>query len=150
MLQNNLDGLYDCLKKMVHYTEQRQSSAEKISFSSPKSWLNEMCTIQFGLPRQSGHSTFGMRLFREHFKSAIYLFPYESIAKYHREKFRASTDERLRIKSVSELRHFYGIKIDAIIVDCSSFLSGKDKERIEDLAARNVVNDNSFILLYLE
>jgi adenosyl cobinamide kinase/adenosyl cobinamide phosphate guanylyltransferase len=118
--------------------------------SSKLSHAKEISTIRFGLPRQSGHSTFAQKLINEEFKNAIYIAMsmhqlYDSFI--YRD---ASVEQRARMGTLVHIDKLEDIKFDAVIVDCASLYSKKRIDEIYNFFKHAVYQKPYPIFLFLE
>lgn len=76
-------GLYRALKNMVTWTMQGQiknsDCFEAMATYSLKEYAKQFCTIKFSLPRQSGHTTLAIKLYKNMFKRPILIVPLQSM-----------------------------------------------------------------------
>lgn len=141
------EDLFKYLVGMIKWTYQRQRDYKDRSFLSAKAYAKEACSIKFALSRQSGHTTFALKLFHKFFKNPVFLT--SNIEMLHNLGF--SPDEP-NVGSMLHIqnRKFAGKTYDAVIVDCSSFLSQKEVEAIYDTFSNNAYSQKNFIFLFLE
>ena len=141
--------LYRSLLNMVEWTKQCQKNFIDLKYLSMKAWVKEQATVEFTLPRQSGHTTFAIKLLQEYFKNAILIVPNESVKSHTLHNHNISTDFRRRISTFSNLQKFYGLNVEAVIVDCASLMSLNTKENIYEFFIP-YVKQEPFLFIFLE
>ena len=141
-------GLYKSLKCMIDWTEQQQDRSDYMlpkGYFSPKSWIKEFCTIKFGLPRQSGHTTFAKKLIGEIGTRVLYIAPNQQILKHAN----LPPINRMTVEGVANKQHL-GRRFQMVIVDCASLLSQRDLETLYDAFAPMAHAEPCFVMLLLE
>lgn len=140
-------GLYKSLKNMIEWTRQQQDRQEERTprgYFSPRSWLNEFCTVRFCLPRQSGHTTFAKRLLEEN-GSTIYVAPNDSVWRI------PDIPRERKVRVADVLRgNLKGRRFSLVIVDCASLLSQQEEDKMCKELERMAHNEPHFVLLFLE
>lgn len=124
--------LYRSLLNMIEWTKQQQNRAKDARvYLSPKAWAKEMATVKFCLPRQSGHTTFALKLLTEYFENAIIVVPLYTMIF---DKFSdLDFSYKRRIVSIDRIINVQGLEIDAIIVDCASLISQTKIDKIYEV-----------------
>lgn len=156
----NKERLFDSLCEMIRWTQnnQKQITLENHSFKrglSKRAWAKEYCSIKFGLPRQSGHSTMigklcskDTSLNRGLFENPAVIHPNYSVADYKTAAGEA------QLSSFSDYQKwddkFYGKDFDAIIVDVATCLSQAKKEMIYEIFEEVYKRKETFVFLFME
>lgn len=150
MLKVSHKQIYKCLINMINWTTQHQKTLLDAGFNIPtKSWAKEMSTIKFCLPRQSGHTTFAIKLFTEYFDNAILILPNDGL-KSHRSVKYLNNKYKSLICTPGSLKKLYGRQISTAIIDCASIISNKDKEKIYSFFEPIVSENRYFLFIFLE
>jgi len=142
-------GLYKSLKCMIEWTKQQQDRMDEEmpkGHFSQKQWLKEFCVVKFGLPRQSGHTTFAKQLLEEIGLGALYIAPNPDMLR-HADIL---PQHRMTIEGIRNGRHC-GRRIQAVIVDCVSLMSQHTLECLYEAFAPIAQHaEPHFIMLLLE
>lgn len=150
--------LYEHLINMIkwtYYCQEKQGEKFKLA-NSPKAYAKEISTIRLLLPRGTGHTTFAKKLFRNFFKKAIYLTTdfqnLSDVRKLFDPNQTMEPTDLQRMGSIYNVKigKYKGITPDAVIVDCTSFLSKQDVELIYDEFSNVAYSQDHFIFLFLE
>ncbi len=148
-------AIYKGLLNMVKWTKQFQKEIGKMNKDknySPMSWLKEMSTVKFCLPRQSGHSTFARKLFLEELENPIYFFPSKEMLKETLKRGLIPRKKWDRLFSARDIKNNFfrlrGMKINSVIIDCAVGFSKANIFRIYNFLKENVNSD--IIVIFLE
>ena len=141
-------GLYKSLKCMIEWTRQQQDRIDEAlpkGRFSQKRWLKEFCVIKFGLPRQSGHTTFARKLLEEIGLQALYIAP-DEILRYAD----IPPVNRMTIGGITLNKRHLGRRFQIVIVDCVSLISQHDLEALYEAFAPIAYREPHFVMLLLE
>lgn len=141
-------GLYKSLKCMIEWTKQQQDRMDEEmpkGYCSPKQWLKEFCTIKFGLPRQSGHTTFARKLVEEIGLGVLYIAPSRDILK----SAEVPPENRMLVQDIINGKH-RGRRFQTVIVDCVSLMSQYSLDVLYDAFAPIAHAEPHFTMLLLE
>jgi len=97
----------------------------------PMIFLNNYCTVKMGTARRSGHTTALLSATRL-FTLPIVLFHNASMADLAIDST-CPKNENARFLSFRQLNQARGLEYDAIMVDCSFLLGGKDMQEITSM-----------------
>jgi hypothetical protein len=101
--------------------------------------------VKFGLPRQSGHTTFARKLIEEIGSQALYIVPNPDMLR-HADILPMN---RMTIGGIRNKMHL-GKQIQTVIVDCASLMSQHDLEILYDAFAPVAHREPHFVMLLLE
>ena len=141
--------LFRSLMNMINWTKSFQTKYNffKKELSS-LAWAKEYCTVKFGVSRQSGHSTFAIKLI-EKFNNPVLFLP------NRRMFYTIYKDCAIKEKNVGTVgfnpTQFRCLKgVDAVIVDCHSLFPKNEIDRIYETFIKNNFLDDQFIFIFLE
>lgn len=126
---------YKLFEHFVHCVKNREIQKSQFENLSAKAYLKEFCTFKFGMYRQSGHTINSLHILPRYFQNVFFLYPKDDMARRAQEIYKMHgiqrKNDRCYFSSVRNARDkFRGMQIDAICVDCASFLSNKELEDI--------------------
>ena len=158
------DNTYQALELLFENSCLMQDYFNKTKTNGGISDYKEFCTVKLCSSRRSGHSSALVKLALKYFKSALFMTPNFEMAK--RLNILVSNKSLVKRQTVTEMEsedgdHYYftsfsekikfdhikGIKLDAILIDCASFLSSSMEEKIyRELSVTMSCNDRKFFI----
>jgi len=147
------DGLYQALVSMIQWSHYIQKRIKSYGLDlSPLSLLKEYHTTHFRTARQSGHTTMINRLCNELYKGdAFVIVPRRSQKDILKEMRSPHKFVGHTIVTVSQLDSLRGMnRPSVIIVDCASYLSKEDMDKIYEFASAYIYPGELFDMLLME
>ena len=140
------EKLFQALMCMINWTKQQQSKVDL--FNPYSSWSKEYATVRFSVSRQSGHTTFAIKLLTKVLKNSVLLYPNEHLYRHILNDL--APYFKARVATVNTLERFLGIEVEAVIIDCASFISEKKEKEIYKFFQKYYVSSPNFIFIFLE